>query len=109
MLKNSECGTLQEKMKLVMNTFITARQMGECEAYYKIMPDFKLNDSNVTTVFVPTSRKESRSKFMIRIEENEDYNGREKKKIEGRDGWYVEKYDLIDKYLRLDKTCKEIT
>ena len=44
MLKNSECGTLQEKMILVMNTFITARQMGECEAYYKILPNFRLND-----------------------------------------------------------------
>ena len=43
MLKNSHCTTLQEKMILVMNTFITARQMGECEAYYKILPNFKLN------------------------------------------------------------------
>ena len=50
--------------------------------------------SNVKTVFVPTSRKEFRSKFMIRVEENEDYNGREKKKIEGKEGWFVEKYDL---------------
>jgi hypothetical protein len=72
MLKNAEYDTLQDKMILVMNTFITARQMGECEAYYKILPNFKLNDSNVTVVFVPTSRKELRSKFMMRVEENED-------------------------------------
>ena len=108
MLKNAEYDTLQDKMILVMNTFITARQMGECEAYYKILPNFKLNDSNVTVVFVPTSRKELRSKFMMRVEENEDYNGRERKQIQGKQGWYVEKYDLIDKYVRLDKTCKAV-
>ena len=106
MLKNSECETLKEKMILVMNTFISARQMGECEAYYKIMPDFHLKDSNVATVFVPTSRKELRSKFMIRVDEKEKYNGREKKKIHEKEGWYVEKYDVIDKYIRRDKTCK---
>ena len=91
-----------------MNTFITARQMGECEAYFKILPNFKLNDSNVSVVFIPTSRKELRSKFMMRVEENEDYNGRERKQIQGKDGWYVEKYDLIDKYVRLDKSCDAI-
>ena len=106
MLKNSECETLKEKMILVMNTFISARQMGECEAYFKIMPDLHLKDSNVSTVFVPTSRKSLRSKFMIRVEENDDYGGREKKKIENRKGWYVEKYDVIDKYVRRDKTQK---
>ena len=67
MLKNTDSTTLQEKMVLVMNSFITARQMGECEAYYKILPDFRLNDSNISVVFVPTSRKECRSKFMLRV------------------------------------------
>ena len=108
MLKNAEYDTLQDKMILAMNTFITARQMGECEAYYKILPNFRLNDSNITVVFVPTSRKELRSKLMMRVEENEDYNGRERKQIQGKQGWYVEKYDLIDKYVRLDKTCKAV-
>ena len=69
MLKNSESASLQEKMCLVMKTFITARQMGECEAFYKILPDFHLKDSNVATVFFPTSRKELRSKFMMKVED----------------------------------------
>ena len=102
MLKNSHCDTLKEKMILVMNTFISARQMGECEAYFKIFPDMKLKDSNVGTVFVPTSKKELRSKFMIRVEEDEEYNGKEKKRI-WNNGWFVEKHDVIDKYTRRDK------
>ena len=107
MLKSSNCVTLKEKMKLVMNTFISARQMGECEAFYKVMPNFRLKDSNVTTIMIPTGKKETRSKFMIKVDDDFDYNGREKKKIAGKDGWYVEKYDLVDKYIRRDKACLE--
>ena len=108
MLKNSDDDSLKEKMKLVMRTFITARQVGECEAFYKIMPELHLKDSNVTTVFVPTSKDEMRSKFMIKVDEKDDYHGKEKKKIEGRPGLYVEKYDIIDKYMRRDRSQKEI-
>ena len=86
-----------------MNTYISARQMGECEAFFKIFPDMNFKDSNVGTVFVPTNKKEDRSKFMIKVEEDDDYNGKEKKRIANRDGWYVEKYDVIDKYTRRDK------
>jgi hypothetical protein len=105
MLKNSDCETLKDKMKLVMNTFISARQMGECEACYKVMPNFRLKDSNVTTIIVPTGTKETRSKFMIKVPDDFDYNGREKKMIAGKDGWYLEKCDLVDKYVRRDKIC----
>ena len=83
MLKKSECQTLKEKIILVMNTYISARQMGECEAYFKIFPDMNFKDSNVGTIFVPTSRKELRSKFMVKVDDNEEYNGREMKRIEG--------------------------
>ena len=38
MLKESQSDSLQEKMRLVANTFLTHRQMGESEAVYKIMP-----------------------------------------------------------------------
>ena len=40
---------------------------------------------------------------MIRVEEDEEYNEREKKRINNKEGWFVEKYDVIDKYTRRDK------
>ena len=64
--------------------------MGECEAFYKILPHFHLKDSNVTTIMIPTGTKEMRSKFMIKVDDDFDYNGREKKKIAGKGGWFVE-------------------
>ena len=66
----------------------------------------KLKDSNVGTVFVPTSKKELRSKFMIKVEDDEDYKGKEKKRIHKKEGWYVEKYDVIDKYTRREKSSE---
>ena len=90
-----------------MNTYISARQMGEVEALYKIFPDFHLKDSNVTTVFVPVSRKADRSKFLMKIDEDINYNGKEKLKIDGRDGFYVEKYDIVSKYERCKHFLEE--
>ena len=81
MIQSSECNTLKEKMILLMNTFMTARQMGEAEAYYKIFPHLHLKDSNVATVFVPTSRKNQRSKFLRQVGEEDNCNGKIKKKI----------------------------
>ena len=48
-LKNNDSKHLKDKMQLLMNTYISARQIGETEALYKIFPDFHLKDSNVTT------------------------------------------------------------
>ena len=95
-------------MTVLMNEFISARQMGEAEALYKILPNLRLKDSNVTTKFVPTNRKQNRSKFLMKVDEKDPCNGQIKKKIENREGWFVEKYDLVDKYTRRDKKCRDI-
>ena len=84
------------------------RQMGESEALYKILPSLRLKDSNVTTIFVPTNKKENRSKFLMKVEEKDQCNGKIKKRIENKDGWFVEKYDIVEKYVRRDKKCREV-
>ena len=45
-LKGSEADSIKEKMILVMNTFMSVRQMGEAEAYYRILPELHLKESN---------------------------------------------------------------
>ena len=108
-LKNADCEDLKDKMKLLMNTYISARQMGEAEALYKIFPDFHLKDSNVTTVFVPVSRKENRSKFLVKVDEEMNYKDQEKVIIDGREGVYVEKYDIVSKYERKEDGQEDIS
>ena len=53
------------------NTFLTHRQMGEAEAYYKIFPNLTLKYSNVDTIFIPSDKKELRSKFLMKLDEND--------------------------------------
>ena len=108
-LQESCCDTLKEKMITLMNTFIAARQMGETEAFYKIFPDFHLKDSNVTTVFVPVSKRENRSKFLLKLDEKMIYNDQAKFKIEGREGYYVEKYDIVSKYERSEEKPDDLS
>ena len=108
-LKNTNCGDLKEKMKLLMNTYIAARQMGETEALYKIFPDFHLKDSNVTTINVNVNKKENRSKFLVKVDEKMNYNCQEKIKISGRDGLYVEKYDTVSKFERKEDGNEDLS
>ena len=53
------------------NTFLTHRQMSEAEAYYKILPHLKLKYSNVATIFIPTDKKELRSKFLMKLDKDD--------------------------------------
>ena len=99
-LKNSENPTLKEKMILMMNTFMTHRQIGEAEAVYKIFPDFHFKDSSMTTVFIPNCPREERSKFLMKVDEDAQYSHLPKVQIEGRDGNFIERYDILSKYER---------
>ena len=44
-LQESDNLGLKEKMKLVRNTFLTHREMGQSEALYRIIPSMHLSDS----------------------------------------------------------------
>ena len=48
------------------------RQMSECEAYYKIFPNLHLKYSSLDTVFIPTDKKELRSRFLKKIDDEDD-------------------------------------
>ena len=53
----------QKRCQQLANTFLSHRQMGEAEVYYKILPNVTLKYLRVDTVFIPTDKKELRSKF----------------------------------------------
>ena len=85
------------------NTFMTHRQMGEAEAYYKIFPNLTLKFSNIDTIFIPTDKKELRSKFLMKLAQSEE-NEKEGLEVQGgRDGRFLEKPDIVDKF------CRKIT
>ena len=57
-------GSLTEKMKLIKDTFLAHRQVGEAELFYRILPDLHLKDSNIHCIFVSTGFPENRSRFL---------------------------------------------
>ena len=90
----------QKRCQQMANIFMTHRQMGEAEAYYKIFPNLTLKYSNVDTIFIPTDKKELRSKFLMKLDESE---GKVKEGLEvhgGREGRFLEKPDIVDKFCR---------
>ena len=107
-VKSADNNGLKDKMTLLMNTFITHRQIGEAEAVYKVFPDFHFKDSNIATIFFPNYPRDERSKFLVRVDDKAQYANLPKIKIENRSGDYVEKYDIVSKYERrvgLENLC----
>ena len=90
----------QKRCQQLANIFMTHRQMSEAEAYYKILPNLTLKYSNIDTVFIPSDRKELRSKFLQKINEDDQLIPKGAEVKGGRDGLFTEKPDIISKYCR---------
>ena len=99
-LKDAENEDLRTKLKRIKSVFLTHQQMGESEAYYRILPHMHLKDSNVEAVFAPTGFNPSH--FLQRIEDDKVDLCEDAVEVEGREGKYKEKASMYDKYLRRD-------
>ena len=88
------------------NTFLTNRQISEAEAYYKILPNMTLKYSSMDTIFVLSDKKDLRSKFLMKLDETDANFSKGVKVKGGREGTFLEKPDIIDKYCRRDMTEK---
>ena len=108
-LKSSKLQGLKEKMSLMMNTWLTCRQMGEAETIYKLFRDFHLRESSQVCVFLQACPRKERSKYLVKANEGHQYTSSPKVFVEGREGECVEKYDSISKYERREVyvTCKD--
>ena len=74
--------------------------MSECEAYYKILPNLHLKYSSLDSIFIPTDKKELRSRFLRKLAEDDEHLKYGGKVTGGREGLFVEKPDIVDKYCR---------
>ena len=101
-LKEAGNESLKTRLSLVVHQFLTHRQIGECEAYFRILPHLNMKHSNIEAVFVQTGFKQNRSKFLKKLTELEAENCSTKLKITNRTGIFTEKPSVIDKYGRRD-------
>ena len=78
----------KEKMKKVASTFLSHRQIGEAEAFFKLLPDLLLKNSNVTCQWLYVGKKSEKLARMKRADDNEKENTN-LVKLEGVEGvWY---------------------
>ena len=70
-IKDTENQQLKDRLRIVKNTFLTHRQIGEAEAYYRLMPSFHLSGSNCTTLFIHTGFRNKRSVFLRSLSKEE--------------------------------------
>ena len=101
-LKDSMHEDLRTRLKKMVTVFLTHRQMGESEAYYRIIPNMLMKDSNVKAVFAQTGFNPSR--YLEKIDDKYVDKCEKVVEVEGRKGKYHEKPSLYEKYLRRD--CK---
>jgi hypothetical protein len=104
-LKASDCDDLKKKMRLLMNTWIQNRQMGEAEAVYRLTKEFHFRDSDAKCVFLQTAPSSERSKILKNVTDKQDqYKNVPTVTVENhKDGVYVEQYDVHSKYERLPR------
>ena len=88
-------------MKKISSTFLSHRQIGESEAFYKLLPDLLLKNSNVTCQWLPLGRKKDRYTRMRRVDESESGN-KNCVKLEGVEGLWYGQPDILSIYKRRD-------
>ena len=87
------------------NTFLTHREMGECEAYYRLFPSLHLVGNSVGSVYVPTGF--SKYRFLTKLSDEEAKTTQsELIEIQDRDGFFFEATSIYDKYLRRPDVIK---
>ena len=64
----------KEKMKKIANTFLSHRQIGEAEAFFKLLPDLLLKNANVKCQWLSLERKDDRFIRMKKAEDHKDNN-----------------------------------
>ena len=98
-LEDSMSEPIKKKLALVKNTFLTHRQIGESEVYYKLFPHLHLTASNIAAVFLPAGFPQNRSKFLKQITEEQSAYHDNVIEVEGKGGsYYIEKETMLDKH-----------
>ena len=105
-LKNNQCKDVKDQMKVISNTFLTSRQMGEAEAVFRMIPSMTLRHSNVTCQWVSTDPVDERSKRFKKATDIQINSGIKVFELEGHVGLFYEMQDIYSKYLRRPESLR---
>ena len=99
-LKQAISQSLKEQMKLIANTFMTHRQIGEAEATFRLLPNMLLKNSNVACQWISVGKRSEMTKRWKLASKEEVENSNGLIQIKDREGYWIEQSDMISKYLR---------
>ena len=88
--------SVHDMLRLLKNVYLTHRQVGACEATYRLLPSLHLKDSNITSVFLTKGFPENRYHFLKWIEDQDTQQ--DTVEIEGREEKYVWTMTVHEKY-----------
>ena len=97
-LKDSGDLPFKERLKYLRTKFLTHREMGECESYYRLLPSLHLVGSNIQKIFVPTGLNKSRLLKKLSDEEGKNKKNAMKISEKGQEGYYEETTNILEKY-----------
>ena len=106
--KQSSNQSAQQQRRALKNVFLTHREMGIFEAFMKIFPEMKMKDSNIKTELVPLGKPDEVSRYLIRADEEAYYPDTDLFEVDGKEGLYYEKPNVIQKYLRRGDELKDL-
>ena len=87
-------------MKIVANTFLTHRQIGEAEAVYRLLPNMVLKNSNVTCQWLSVGKRSEMSKRWKLATKKEIESREGLVQIKDREGLWYQQQDMLSKFLR---------
>ena len=59
----------KDQLRYMVRAFMDNREMGECEAYYRMFPQLHLSESDLKCKFVATGFPHNRSKFFVQVKQ----------------------------------------
>ena len=93
-LKESPSQSFKEDMKLIANTFMTHRQIGEAEAVFRLLPNMLMKQSNVACQWISVGRRSEQSKRWRLATEKDIENNIGLINIKDREGLWIEQNDI---------------
>ena len=96
-IKDQQNASTYDLMQALIHTYLTHREMGECESYYRLDPTLHYKQSNIGTIFLITGFPGNRSKFLRKCSKGyEDESGFE---VDDHEGKFIETETILDRYL----------
>ena len=99
-LKECQDKDMKEQMKILANTFLTSRQMGESEAVYKLLSSLTMTNTTVTVQWISLDREEQQMKRMRRATAEDKKSEKTILTLKDMEGEWLEQWDHRDKYVR---------